>query len=368
MTGGSSTNTKSRRPPRRSGSIHDVARAAGVGVATVSRVVNGKPGVSDEMRAYIQGIITELHYMPKAPERRPGRRRVQQQQDADRNVTRVIDLFIAFPLKLGEFPLRAPIYSRMLDEIDAAATRAGVELYVRQKNSTLPEEVAAAVVGRIYFARGNEPTSAMTEASSVTMPQVWVMGGDPVDFTGDSIRVDHERIGEIAAHHLFRQGHRHACYLGTAGGYSERLHGMRATVFAWHFTRLGGTAEVVIDPAILDHRPGFNSVDQVVLAAALDRCLALTPRPSVLFLEFAMFAPPVWALLAERGVRPGVDLDVIVCNNDTVYLDQVKPRPQVIDIPCRAMAELALDLVLHHRERTLPGHPVRHLVAPELIH
>jgi DNA-binding LacI/PurR family transcriptional regulator len=275
MTSRDSNN--SRLIPR-SGSIHDVARTAGVGVATVSRVVNGKPGVSDEMRAYIQEIIAQLHYTPKALERRPGRRREQESQlpqnGADRGVSRVIDLFIAFPLKLGEFPLRAPIYSRMLDEIDAAANRAGIELYVRQNNSTLPADVAAAVIGRIYFARGNDPTSAMTATSAISIPQVWVMGGDPVDFTGDSIRVDHERIGEIAAHHLFRQGHRHACYLGTAGGYSERLHGMRATVFAWHFTHLGGTAEVVIDPAILDHRLGFNSVDQVVLAAALDRCLA----------------------------------------------------------------------------------------------
>jgi DNA-binding LacI/PurR family transcriptional regulator len=367
MTDDASEDTTARRPPRSAGSIHEVARAAGVGVATVSRVVNGKPGVSDEMRAYIHGIMRELRYTPKAPERRPGRRQPHQETDVQPQAARVIDLFIAFPLTLGEFPLRAPIYSRMLDEIDAAATRAGVDLYVRQRTGGVPADLAPSVVGRIYFARGNEPTPGLTEITAAHLPQVWVMGGDPVDFTGDSIRVDHERIGEIAAHHLYQQGHRHACYLGTAGGYSERLHGMRATVFAWHFTRLGGTADVVIEPSILDHRPGFNSITHAALADALDRCLRHTPRPSVLFLEFAMFAPPVWALLAERGIRPGIDLDVIVCNNDSVYLDQVKPRPQVIDIPCRAMAELALDLVLHHRERALPGFPVRHLVAPELL-
>lgn len=330
-------------------------------------MVNGKPGVSDEMRAYIQEIITQLHYEPKALDRRPGRRAKVEARPAAQHPPRVIDLFIAFPLKLGEFPLRAPIYSRMLDEIDDAASRAGVDLYVRQRNGVVPKDIAPSVIGRIYFARGNEQSPVMTETMASPLPQVWVMGGDPVEFTGDSIRVDHERIGEIAAHHLYRQGHRHACYLGTAGGYSERLHGMRATVFAWHFTRLGGAAELIIEPAILDHRPGFNSLDHAALAAALDRCLGVTPKPTALFLEFAMFAPPVWALLAERGIRPGIDLDVIVCNNDALYLDQVKPRPQVIDIPCRAMAELALDLVLHHRERALPGFPVRHLVAPELL-
>ena len=44
--------------------IKDVALAAGVSVATVSRVLNNTAPVNEETRKRIQNIINELHYKP----------------------------------------------------------------------------------------------------------------------------------------------------------------------------------------------------------------------------------------------------------------------------------------------------------------
>lgn len=44
--------------------IHDIARAAKVSANTVSKVLNGKPGVSDETRARIHKLMNELGYHP----------------------------------------------------------------------------------------------------------------------------------------------------------------------------------------------------------------------------------------------------------------------------------------------------------------
>ena len=44
--------------------LEAVARHAGVGRGTVSRVVNGSPGVSDQARAVVQQAISELGYVP----------------------------------------------------------------------------------------------------------------------------------------------------------------------------------------------------------------------------------------------------------------------------------------------------------------
>ncbi|MBA3936237.1 MAG: LacI family DNA-binding transcriptional regulator, partial [Planctomycetes bacterium] len=55
--------------------ISDVARAAGVGVGTVSRVINGAPGVSRAMAQRVQAVIARLGWQPAAPEQRPGPRR-----------------------------------------------------------------------------------------------------------------------------------------------------------------------------------------------------------------------------------------------------------------------------------------------------
>src|SRR5688572_26410267 len=44
--------------------IHDVARAAGVAIKTVSRVLNDEPNVRDETRARVQAVVKELNYHP----------------------------------------------------------------------------------------------------------------------------------------------------------------------------------------------------------------------------------------------------------------------------------------------------------------
>ena len=51
-----------KMPKRQSITIHDVARAAGVSVSTVSRVINEKDDVAEETYEKVQGVIEELGY------------------------------------------------------------------------------------------------------------------------------------------------------------------------------------------------------------------------------------------------------------------------------------------------------------------
>ena len=44
--------------------IHDVAERAGVSVTTVSRVLNNRGYISDEMRSKVGKAIEELNYTP----------------------------------------------------------------------------------------------------------------------------------------------------------------------------------------------------------------------------------------------------------------------------------------------------------------
>jgi DNA-binding LacI/PurR family transcriptional regulator len=50
--------------------IRDVARRAGVGLATVSRVINGSPLVSEETRRRVLQVIEELEFVPNPAARR----------------------------------------------------------------------------------------------------------------------------------------------------------------------------------------------------------------------------------------------------------------------------------------------------------
>lgn len=62
---GTGTGSNRRRTGRQIlSTIHDVAKAAGVGVGTVSRVLNDSPLVSDSTRERVQQVIEELGYRP----------------------------------------------------------------------------------------------------------------------------------------------------------------------------------------------------------------------------------------------------------------------------------------------------------------
>ena len=44
--------------------IYDVSRRAGVSIATVSRVLNGNPNVSDKTRTKVLAVMDEFGYTP----------------------------------------------------------------------------------------------------------------------------------------------------------------------------------------------------------------------------------------------------------------------------------------------------------------
>ena len=56
--------------PKRSVTIRDVARIAGVGLGTVSRVINVSPMVSEATRKRVLEVITELDFVPNPTARR----------------------------------------------------------------------------------------------------------------------------------------------------------------------------------------------------------------------------------------------------------------------------------------------------------
>ena len=62
-------------PPARA-SIHDVARAAGVSLATVDRVLHGRGGVHARTVAHVRAVVEQLGYRPDPAARRLARKRL----------------------------------------------------------------------------------------------------------------------------------------------------------------------------------------------------------------------------------------------------------------------------------------------------
>src|ERR1700690_3107551 len=104
---------------RRSPTISDVARRAGVSIATVSRVLNGNPLVIDQTNDRVQSAIKKLNYVPRSAARVLASRR-----------TNAIGLLLP---EIGGwfFPL-------MLRGIEASARELGFDLLIHTADVTYP--------------------------------------------------------------------------------------------------------------------------------------------------------------------------------------------------------------------------------------
>ncbi len=72
---------------RKTATIFDVARLAGVSIKTVSRVANGQPNVRAQTRIHVQAAIDELEYQANPYARYLSARRSQQSANPAREIT-----------------------------------------------------------------------------------------------------------------------------------------------------------------------------------------------------------------------------------------------------------------------------------------
>ncbi len=343
--------------------IVDVAKAAAVGVGTVSRVLNDAPGVSPGMAQRVRAVMKRIGYEPPLPQDRPGpRRRRPAAPPAERAL---IELVVMFRLGLGWMAEQAPVYASALDGIESAVTKAGMDLEVRQTDSWAEAKRydRREPIGRIYF--GGMESGEPPPRGHFDLPSVWVMGSPPLAFTGDHVQVDHLLTGQLAAQYLLDQGHSSCIYLGTGLGTPFSTFGYRGDAFRFHIERSGGVVHMAIDPGLIRVSKQANSADPRCIAAHLARLLKVTPRPTALFLQADLFAPGVYAALAELGVRPQRDLAVVTCNNEPTYLRKLWPQPTVIDIRAEEISARAVETLLWRRQHPEPP-PLRILVRPVL--
>src|ERR1044071_8929501 len=112
--------------------IHDVAARAGVSVATVSRVLNGKELVRAETSRQVLAVAKSLRYVPNVAAR-------------SLSIRRSHTLGVVLPDVHGEF------FSEVIRGIDVAARKAGYHILVSGSHSDPGEllEVVAAMRGRV---------------------------------------------------------------------------------------------------------------------------------------------------------------------------------------------------------------------------
>lgn len=228
------THTLHRR--RHPVTIKEVAAKAGVSVATISRVLNGKGPVRPATGRRVLATAKALHYVPHAAARSLSTR-----------TTHTIGLLL--PDLHGEF------FSEVIRGIDAAARRRGYHLLVsgfhsdRVEMNAMLDAVRGRVDGLIVMAPDRNALMSADEVAA--MPVVRLNSGQGY---ASCINIDNFGGASAMVSHLASRGHRRIGFIRGPqhnADAAERLRGYRAAMRRLHvapieypgdFTEEGGYA------------------------------------------------------------------------------------------------------------------------------
>ncbi|MCW2133064.1 LacI family DNA-binding transcriptional regulator [Arthrobacter sp. VKM Ac-2550] len=185
------------RPPKMSAAA--IARACGVSPATVSYVMNGKPGVSTETRRHIIKVANELGF-------RPNRNTGQDGIHLDPRLNRVIGLILPNIVN--------PMYTGWAENIITATGRDGFEVFVAttQDNPDTLAQVAATFAARnvdgiIIAAALREDSRALRTLRQRRVPYICLSRRSD-HLPGDFVGIDDDAAATQLMQHVLDHGYR----------------------------------------------------------------------------------------------------------------------------------------------------------------
>jgi LacI family transcriptional regulator len=297
-----------------------VAASAGVSVATVSKVINGRSDVAATTRARVQELLREHDYVGRRVEL-PG--------------SPTIELF--FQADLGSYATEI-----MQGVLDAAAdVRVAVVVTVRSRGqrSSVP-----AAWARDLSAKGRRAVVGVT--TSLTAGDLNALSRARIPLVViDPMNMPHARLtsvgstnfagGMAATQHLVSLGHRRIAYIGgsPSGAINQaRVHGFRAAMEAAGVPIPEGYVRLV-----------QNRYDDGVACGT--ELIDLRERPTAIFAYSDELALGVIEAARERGLRVPGDLS-IVGFDDTQMARLASPPLTTVRQPLREMGAVALRTAL----------------------
>jgi len=319
--------------------IHDVAARAGVSVATVSRVLNGKGVVREETRRQVLEAAKALRYVPNVAARSLSSRRNQ-------------TIGIVLPDMHGEF------FSEVIRGIDLAARRAGYHILVSGSHSDIGEmlEVLEAMRGRvdgIVVMAPDVAAAALSRSLPLDLPLVLL---NSLDGERDAITIDNYGGAQAMMRHLSELGHRRIAFIKGPrqnADARERLRGYRGAMPP----RGEGTSRDLEFDGDFTEDSGRRTALEVLAAA---------PRPTAIFAANDSMAVGALGALAEAGVAvPG---EMSVAGFDDIPVARyVAPPLTTIRVDIADLGRRACGLLLEAIQQPAAAERRRDRIATTLV-
>jgi len=347
--------------------ITDVAKAAGVAVGTVSRVLNNHTDVNPGIRAKVWEAAQALNYSRI----RQRTRRLMSPSEAGKSSVSAIGVIF---FGMEDTLVQLPVVSSALQGIEGALAAQGHSLMLANipRGDRPPPFLSGGLVSGLILKGPNQGLLPAAESSPLLqyllrVPHVWLMGRLP-NARGDHCNFDTELAGKLAAEHLRARGHRRVAFLNPKPGQNqfEKL----KSSFLGSAQRLGLEARVLETekPESLDWPlPAITQENIVGSLLARWKELPESQRPSALFVPSDRTAVQVYAVLSHLGLQAGRDLSLISCNNEHSLLMNLHPSVTTIDVHADTIGRRAVDQLLWRIQNPNEPYSLQVLVEPSLV-
>ena len=331
---------------RQAVTIRDVAREAGVSVATVSRALNGHANVAEPVRRHVFEVAQRMRYSPHGAARSLSSRSTQ-------------TLGVVLPDLHGEF------FSELIRGIGAVARSRRRHMLLSSYHGDPEQQAAAlrAMRGRVDGLLVMSPFAeqpGFLEENLPPLPTVLV-NTRQAHLAWPAFEIDNHAGAMAMTAHLLGLGHRRIAFIaGPPGNYDagERLRGFRDAMAAQ------------VEAIGVEYPGGFDEASGHRAGQAI---LAADTRPDAAFAANDMMALGCLYAFAQDGVRvPG---DIALAGFDDIPLARfVHPslttmRVSIAELGGRAVERL-LDQIDSGEDRAGGGaamQPDRQVIAPELV-
>ena len=321
--------------------IRDVARAANVSIATVSRVLNGSPRLSEDARRRVSRAAAELDYWPNGAARSLTTRRAHA-------------FGVLLPDLYGEF------FSEVIRGIDHAARGEKFQVLISSSHANADEVVSAArsmrgrVDGLIVMAPDERSAEALDRISR-RFPVVVLNPGFGVEECS-TVSVANFAGAYALVGHLLRLGHR---TIAVIKGPPENVDAEER--FRGYKQALG---EAGVQPtSTLEIQGDFTELSGYRAAPELIR---LDPRPSAVFAANDCMAVGLLSALSTAGIK--VPHQMAVAGFDDIAIARyLTPPLTTVHVDAYELGARAVRLLVSAKQSSDPTLCSHEVVPTQLV-
>ena len=273
--------------------LHDVAKAAGVSIKTVSNVIHNHPNVTPKTKEKVEAAISALNYSPNLNARslRTGK-------------TNVIGL--AIPELLNSY------FTELANYVILAAEEKGLTVVIEQTRGDRDKELKVLdhaernlVDGMIYSPLGLHQEDA--KLTNVSYPLVLV-GENIFNGPKDHVTMKNIEAAQAATEYLIGLGHKRIAVIGAHKGEVIGSAGLRLTGYKKALKAAG----IKYDESLVGYTaPWFRSNGAEVMAGLLKRTRDFT----AVFALNDLLAFGAMRVLQEQGISIPKDVSVLGFDN-----------------------------------------------------